>query len=243
MRSWQRELGGPGSKLNGRTIGGVILVLAIAPSIGYPDSLQPPIIPGYLISPRSQERATEGSEPMGRLNSEADAPHKDSHSFEGSDFNEDRPPPYVILLGRKNRDLANPSRFIQPDQQKDTWLRFYPRNLEYFLKEGAVSKKSPAIKYLILRTLGAKPYKQWDTLPGSTYPMLQVESSTGQLLNRLDGTITGLRASSDGALDLFIGDDGEIALRHTPMELKIITLEGDYRITVRRNDLNSRWLD
>lgn len=243
MRSWPRELGGPGSKFNGRTIGGVILALTIAPSIGYPDSLQPPILPGYLISPRSQEWATEDSEPMGRLNSEPDAPQKDSHSFEGSDFNEDRPPPYVILLGRKNRDLANPSRFIQPDQQKDTWLRFYPRNLAYYLKEGGVSKKSPAIKHLILRTLGAAPYKQWDTLPGSTYPMLQVESSTGRLFNRLDGTITGLSASSDSALDLFIGDDSDITLSHTPMELKIITLEGEYRITVRRNDLNSRWLD
>lgn len=239
----------PGVHRNPRSTGpsgiiqGAFLALAIAPSSGLPDSLQPPIIPGYLISPHSQEGSIEGADPIGRLHSEADAPLRDSHSFEGSDFSEDRPPPYVILLGRKNRDLANPSRFIQPDQQKDTWLRFYPRNLEYFLKSGAVSKKSPAIKNLVLHTLGAMPHKQWDTLPGSSYPMLQVESSTGQLLNRLDGTIAGLRAPSDGALELFIGDEGEIALRHTPMELKIMTLDGDYRITVRRNDPNSQWLD
>lgn len=155
-----------------------------------------------------------------------------SHSHTGTDDDEDPPPPYAYLMGFKRRDLAAPTRLVQPDQMPDTWLRLYPRNLLFVLNRGSGTDRWPGVKGFILRTRGTANYKQWDTLPGSVFPMLQVEYQ-GRIVNGFDGSIAGFHPPADGSIDLFIGDEGSIASRHIPLQLEIITLEGRITIDVR----------
>jgi len=182
--------------------------------------------PGFSASPPSSFSGGEKMDPNHF------APSPPSHSYTGTDNEEAPPPPYVYLMGIKRRDLATPSRLVQPDQMPDTWLRLYPRNLMFALNRGSGTPHWPGVKALLLRTRGATNYKQWDTLPGSLFPLLQVEYQ-GRIINGFDGSIAGFHPPADGSIDLFIGDEGSIASRHIPLELEIITLEGKLTLEVR----------
>lgn len=169
----------------------------------------------------------------------SDAPSPPSHTYTGTDFSQDPDPPYILLIGEKKRDFSNNSRIPGPDGIRDTWLRFYPRNLEFYLKRdrGTGSQRWPCVKALILRTRGEGSMRQWDTLPGSIYPLLEV--SYGEtLLNKGDGSIAGFCPPGHSYVDIYIGGDaGAITGRHIPMEFQIITPDGGLKLEVRRTSV------
>ncbi len=197
---------------------------------------------GYFITPPSYGHARPEEAHGGWLAPDADAPSPPSHSYTATDNIQDPPPPFVYLVGRKRRDLAGVHRFQQEDQILDTWLRFYPRNLKFALKQGSGTPRWPAIQSMRLYTRGGLPYKQWDTLPGSQHPVLQVVSE-GRVVNRADGAIADFRPVGPSVVDLFIGDDGSIASRHIPLELEIVTLDGTLRCAVQRRSLHDNRAD
>lgn len=159
-------------------------------------------------------------------------PPRRSHSFIGRDDEQDPPPPYVYLVGREiGRDLASKSRSFVGDGVPDTWLRMNLRNLEFYIGRGG----GYYITGMILRTVGP-PHRRWDTLPGSSYPLLQVLDD-GRVVNRANGSIAGFNPPRHRVVDLFIGDDGLLATRHTPMELLILTLDGQQRMNVSLFDI------
>jgi hypothetical protein len=208
------------------------LVVACAEAGADPDQW---VGKGYFETPPSYRNGTSDHDQGGWLEPEDAAPSPPSHSYTASDNNENPPPPYVYLVGRKHRDLAGNSRVVQADGALDTWLRFYPRNLEFQLNRGTGSQRWLAIKGLVLRTHGVSPQRQWDTLPGSRHPLLQVVAD-GRLVNRFDGDLSGFRPAGSSAVDLFIGDDGSLATRHVPMELEVMTLDGRFTLQVQRKD-------
>lgn len=154
-------------------------------------------------------------------------PPRRSHSFVGRDDQQDPPPPFVYLVGRDiGRDLASASRSFIGDGIPDTWLRLNARNLGFYIGRGG----GYFVKALILRTKG-HPFRQWDTLPHSSHPLLQVIHN-GQRINKADGNIAGFNPPRHEVVDLFVGDDGLLAARHTPLELTVLTLDGEYRMEV-----------
>ena len=60
----------------------------------------------------------------------------------------------------------------------------------------------------------------------------------GRRVNQANGSIAGFNPPRHEVVDLFIGDDGVLAARHTPLELIVQTLDGDYRMNV---DLFNLW--
>ncbi|CAK0772429.1 hypothetical protein CCP4SC76_5580005 [Gammaproteobacteria bacterium] len=158
------------------------------------------------------------------------------HHYVGRDDQEDPPPPYVYLRGRDiGRDQASNSRTFIGDGIPDTWLRFNARNLGWYLgKKGGYGTSGYGVKAFILRTRGGSVHRQWDTLPHSSYPLLQVIYQA-QRINDATGSIAGFLPAGDDKemVELFIGDDGLIAGRHTPLEFQVITLDGSYTVEVR----------
>jgi len=150
-----------------------------------------------------------------------------SHSFFGGDNIQDPPNPYVYLLGRDiGRDLASPTRSFVGDGLPDTWLRLNLRNLGFYLGRGG----GYYLKDFILQTRGY-PFRRWDTVPNSRYPLLQVMVN-GRRINAANGSIAGFNPPPNQVIDLFIADDGLLAGRHTPLELIVISLDGAYRLDV-----------
>ncbi|WP_295446153.1 hypothetical protein [uncultured Thiodictyon sp.] len=154
-------------------------------------------------------------------------PTVDSYEFFGGDNIQDPPNPYVYLVGRDvGRDLASPTRSYVGDGIPDTWLRLNLRSLGFYQGRGG----GYSMKEFILQTIGY-PYRRWDTIANSRYPLLQVILN-GQRINSASGSIAGFNPPQNQTIDLFIADDGLIAIRHTPMELIIIGLDGEYRLRV-----------
>jgi len=154
-------------------------------------------------------------------------PPRRSHSFVGRDDQQDPSPPFVYLVGREiGRDLASPTRSFVGDGIPDTWLRMNARNLGFYIGRGG----GFYITAMILQAKG-QPFRRWDTLPNSSYPLLQVIHN-GRRINRADGNIAGFNPPRHEVVDLYIGDDGSLAARHTPMELTVVTLDGAYRMEV-----------
>ncbi|MBF0187376.1 MAG: hypothetical protein HQL50_05570 [Magnetococcales bacterium] len=151
------------------------------------------------------------------------------------DWIQDPPPPYMYLLGRDNaaaRDQASStSHDYTPDGIPDTWFRMYPRNLYFYLGRG----EGYNVTHFILYTVGV-PYRRWDTIPNSIYPLLQVEHA-GRRVNRSNGSIAGFSLPETGMLDIYIGDDGMLALRHTPMIFEIHTLDGVYKMDIQPTNI------
>lgn len=160
-------------------------------------------------------------------------PPRRSHSFVGRDDQQDPSPPFVYLVGRDiGRDFASATRSFTGDGIPDTWLRLNARNLGFYIGRGG----GYYLTALILRTRNP-PFRQWDTLPNSSYPLLQVIHN-GRRVNQANGSIAGFNPPRHEVVDLFIGDDGVLAARHTPLELIVQTLDGDYRMNV---DLFNLW--
>ena len=154
-------------------------------------------------------------------------PPRRSYSFVGRDDQQDPPPPFVYLVGREiGRDLASATRSFIGDGVPDTWLRLNARNLGFYIGRGG----GYHIMAFILRTKG-QPFRRWDTLPNRSYPLLQVIHN-GRRLNQADGNIAGFNPPRHEVIDLYIGDDGLLAARHTPLELAVVTLDGEYRMEV-----------
>lgn len=150
-----------------------------------------------------------------------------SHSFFGGDYIQDPQPPYVYLLGRDvGRDLASATRSFVGDGLPDTWLRLNLRSLGFELGRGG----GYYLKSFILQTKGY-PFRRWDTLPNSPYPLLQVVMN-GRRINAANGGIDGFNPPPNQVIDLFIADDGLLANRHTPLEFIVVTLDGEYRMPV-----------
>ncbi len=162
-----------------------------------------------------------------------------SFAFMGSNKSQDPPPPYTYLKGREmTRDLASSTRNFVGDGVPDTWLRLYTRNLGFYMRRGG----GYYIKDMILQTKGY-PFRRWDTIMNSRYPLLQV-IVRGQRINSENGSIAGFNPPENGTIDLFIGDnDGLIATRHTPMELIITSLDGEYRMNVQLLNLRDTKID
>lgn len=154
------------------------------------------------------------------------------------------PPPYIYIVGREvGRDVASNSREWVGDGIPDTWLRLVARNLGFYLgKPGGYYAWTGGVQAFVLRTKGGYPYRQWDTIPNSSYPVLQVVYN-GRRINQANGSIANFHPPGDDAVDLFIGDDGLIAMRHTPLELLIITLDGTYRTDVSSYNLRDNKAD
>ena len=170
-------------------------------------------------------------ETKGALSSE---PLIRSHSFQASDNIQEPPLPYVYVLGRDvAKDFASNSRVSVGDGIPDVWLRLNARNLAWHLgKPGGYYTSGYGVIAFVLKTKGF-PYRQWDTISNSRYPLIHVFYGT-EKINHPDGTITGFLPPGDGknVVDLFIGDDGLIASRHIPLEFQIITLDGTYTMGV-----------
>lgn len=150
-----------------------------------------------------------------------------SHSFFGGDNSQDPQPPYVYLLGRDvGRDLASATRNFVGDGFPDTWLRLNLRSLGFELGRGG----GYYLKSFILQTRGY-PFRRWDTVPNSPYPLLQVVMN-GRRINAANGGIDGFNPPPNQVIDLFIADDGLLANRHTPLEFIVTTLDGEYRMPV-----------
>lgn len=148
------------------------------------------------------------------------------------------PGPYAYIVGTEiGRDLASATRNVVGDGHPDAWLRAHTRNLAYYLGKTEGGGYGPYhIKNFILRTKGSSPYRQWDTIPYSQYPLLQVVYR-GQLINNALGSIAGWTPPNHEVVDFYIADDGGVSLRHTPMEWVIEALEGTYTVPVRLDDL------
>ncbi|WP_295389128.1 hypothetical protein [uncultured Thiodictyon sp.] len=165
-------------------------------------------------------------------------PRAISYEFFGGDYTEDPPPPYSYLMGREpSRDLASPTRTVAGDGRPDTWFRLNAPNLGFYLRRGG----GYYIKDLILQTKGY-PYRRWDTLANSRYPLLQVFYG-GHQINSATGSIAGFNPPQHGVIDLYIADDGLIATRHTPLELIIRTLDGELRVGVGLYNLHDSKID
>ena len=189
---------------------------------------------GFYTSPPSYSSFARGKHTAGWMEPWADAPSPPSHTYTATDYAQDPDPPYILIIGPKKRDLANSSRILAPDGILDTWLRFYPRNLEFYLKRGTGSPKWPCVKAFVLRTRGEGGMRQWDTLSGSPHPLLHVVYG-GTLENKGDGSIAGFCPPGHGYVDLYIGGDtGALTGRHIPMEFQIITPDGGLKLEVRR---------
>jgi hypothetical protein len=161
-----------------------------------------------------------------------------SFAFQGADDSQDPAPPYIYLKGRDvGRDLASPTRSITGDGLPDTWFRLYTRKLGFYIKRGG----GYYIKDMILQTKGY-PFRRWDTVNNSSYPLLQVFVK-GQRINSANGSIAGFNPPENGTIDLFIADDGLIATRHIPMELIIVSLDGEIRLNVNLHNLRDTKID
>lgn len=154
-------------------------------------------------------------------------PTVQSYAFFGGDNAQDPPNPGIYLVGRDvGRDQASPTRSFIGDGLPDTWFRLNLRNLGFYIGRGG----GYYIKDFVLQTKGY-PFRRWDTLANSRYPLLQVIVN-GQRINSADGSIAGFNPPQNQTIDLFIADDGLIATRHLPVELVIIALDGTYRLNV-----------
>jgi hypothetical protein len=150
-----------------------------------------------------------------------------SYAFAGGDNAQDPPNPSIYLVGRDvGRDLASPTRSFSGDGLPDTWFRLNLRNLGFYLGRGG----GYYLKDFILQTKGY-PFRRWDTVANSRYPLLQVFSN-GQRINSANGSIAGFNPPQNQTIDLFIADDGLVATRHLPMEFIITALDGEYRLGV-----------
>lgn len=147
------------------------------------------------------------------------------------------PEPYVYIVGTEfSRDQASNTRSFVGDGMPDTWLRAHTQNLEYYLDEKRGGGYQPYfLKNFILRTKGT-PFRQWDTIAFSRWPMLQVVSR-GVPVNNALGSIAGWTPPPHEAIDLYIADDGLVASRRMPLEWIIETLSGSYTVQVRKDDL------
>jgi hypothetical protein len=161
-----------------------------------------------------------------------------SYAFSGADYTEDPTMAHVYLQGREpSRDGVSPNRNLVGDGRPDTWLRVSAPNLGFYMRRGG----GFYIKELILHTKGY-PYRRWDTVANSSYPLLQVVSA-GRTLNSATGSIAGFNPPRNGIIELYIADDGLIATRHTPLELVIISLDGELRVDVGLHNIYDSQVD
>mgnify|MGYP003602021337 FL=1 len=181
--------------------------------------------------------APQGLRETGRQPLNPDPPIA-SYAFTGRDDQQDPHPPYIYLLGRDiGRDQASQTRNWVGDGVPDTWLRANLRNLGFYMGHGG----GYYLTDFILQTKG-HPFRRWDTVVNSSYPLLQVISK-GQRINRADGSITGFNPPQNIPIDLFIGDDGLLAGRNIPLELMVISLDGAYRMDVSLYNLWDNKID
>lgn len=167
-----------------------------------------------------------------------DDPGSPSFHFYGGDYVQDPIPPYVYLMGREiTRDLAGPTREFVGDGLPDTWLRWNPRTLGFYIGQGG----GFYVTNLILRTKGM-PYRRWDTVPNSKYPLLQVEVD-GKRINTASGSVAGFNPPRDKTVNLYFADDELIATRHWPLEFIIQSLDGEYRMDVDLHNLRDSKID
>lgn len=155
-----------------------------------------------------------------------------SPSLRGSDYYENPAPPTAQLLGAQSRDWAALSRAIMPDGAPDVWIRFSPRNLRFALGRGVGSLRGIRLRALILRTKGGTTFRQWDTLLGSPFPLLQAENG-GRLLNDPQGGLSGISLDEGTNIDLYFADEELTRSRRSPLELEIETEEGTLKLPVR----------
>lgn len=166
------------------------------------------------------------------IRSELDTDSGVADALKGSDYRQQPPQPSAQLVGLHVRDLAGPSRLIMEDGSPDVWIRFYPRGLKATQGRGVGSPRGNRLRSLILRTSKSTPSRQWDTLEGSTFPLLQVEGD-GRLANGPGGSVAGLSLDDYGVINLYFSDDNLAAGRRTPLELEIVTEDGAIKIPVK----------
>jgi hypothetical protein len=136
---------------------------------------------------------------------------------------------YVVGIDR-GVDLAGQGKMVGKDGLPDIWIAFIHRSLAASLPHGGSGYYIKSMK-LYHPTLANY---RWDTVPGSTAPILVVTREHGsEILNHRDGSIDGLKLSREGRLDLFVSDPSfRLAGGLSGLMLEIVTTDGTIRIPV-----------
>ena len=139
-------------------------------------------------------------------------------------------PSYAYVIGKNPAvDLAGPGKTVGGDGIADTWVAFVHRNLRESLAHGS----GYYVKWMKLYHPTLPGYR-WDTIPGSSAPLLVVTQDQGRtILNHGDGSIDGLMLTTEGRLDLYFSDPSfRVAANLPGLILEIGTTDGTIRIAV-----------
>jgi hypothetical protein len=139
-------------------------------------------------------------------------------------------PSLAYVVGRNPAmDLAGSGKSVGGDGIADTWIAFVHRNLRESLPHGS----GYFVKWMKLYHPTLPGYR-WDTIPGSSAPLLVVTLDQGrQILNHQDGSIDGLTLATEGRLDLYFSDPTfRVASSLPGLILEIGTTDGTIRIAV-----------
>ncbi len=119
------------------------------------------------------------------------------------------------VVGRSTRLMADG----KPDTRIDVRLRAPGMVIDHFEIRNEPSRTGGVVGRAVNRALGL-----WSTQPGSRRPQIGVVSG-GQLLNRANGSISGLAADGVVSLSLFVQDDGQLERTDEP-GLLVIYFQG-----------------
>lgn len=141
-------------------------------------------------------------------------------------------PSFAYVVGRSAAtDLAGRGKTVGRDGLPDIWIAFVHRNLSASLPKG--SGTGYHVKWMKLYHPYMPGYR-WDTIPGSSNPLLVVTEDQGRvILNQKDGSIAGLNLARQGRLDLYVSDPTfRMADGLKGMMLEVETTDGTIRIPV-----------
>ncbi len=125
----------------------------------------------------------------------------------------------AVLYAPQASDLAAPSEKLQSDGQPD-W------------KTAVVINAQGTILSMIVRSVSG-PASEWDTLPGNGKWLAAVSDSSGNILNKPDGSVS-IPVSGRKTLNLWLADNG--ALTGGASKFKVIAVMNDGRIFEREID-------
>jgi len=140
-------------------------------------------------------------------------------------------PSFAYVVGRSpSVDLAGRGKTAGRDGLADIWIAFVHRNLSASLPTGG---NGYHVKWMKLYHPTLPGYR-WDTIPGSSNPLLVVTLDQGrEVLNHKDGSIEGLNLAQEGRLDLFVSDPTfRMADRLEGLMLELGTTDGTIRVPV-----------
>jgi len=141
-------------------------------------------------------------------------------------------PSFAYIVGRAPAtDLAGRGKTVGPDGLPDIWIAFVHRNLSASLPKGGGNGYH--VKWMKLYQPYMPGYR-WDTIPGSSNPLLVVTEDQGrEILNRKDGSIDGLNLAREGRLDLYVSDPTfRMADGLKGLTLEVETTDGTIRVPV-----------